>query len=131
MTDARTLTLALGGRWHGRYGAVPCPVCQPERRRGQDALTLADGGKGLLAHCKKSACAFRDIAAAAGIAPGTFRYCNLTSGNSSGDGAASPCRGRPRQGRSILVFHGVAKPTVEIGEWTDIRIRGSRLSWNI
>ena len=38
------------------------------------------------------------------------RYCNLTSGNSFGDGAVSPCRGRPRQGRSILVFHGIATP---------------------
>lgn len=51
MTDARTLTLARGGRWHGRYGTVPCPICQPEARRGQDALTLADGRDGrLLAH---------------------------------------------------------------------------------
>lgn len=72
MTDARTLTLALGGRWHNRYGAAPCPCCQPERRRGQNALTLADGRTGLLAHCKKSGCGFRDIAAAAGIAPGGF-----------------------------------------------------------
>ena len=27
MTDARELTLALGGRFHGRYGTAPCPVC--------------------------------------------------------------------------------------------------------
>ena len=72
MTDARELTLALGGRWHGRYGAAPCPVCQPEARRDQDALTLSDGRAGLLAHCKRLGCGFRDIAAAAGIAPGTF-----------------------------------------------------------
>ncbi len=39
MTDARALTQALGGRWHGHYGAAPCPVCQPERRKGQNALT--------------------------------------------------------------------------------------------
>lgn len=72
MADARTLTLAAGGRWHGHYGAAPCPVCQPERRRDQNALTLRDGTAGILAHCKKSACAFRDIAAALGIGPGTF-----------------------------------------------------------
>jgi hypothetical protein len=42
MTDARSLTLSLGGRWHGRYGAAPCPVCQRERRPGQNALTLAN-----------------------------------------------------------------------------------------
>lgn len=72
MTDARTLTLSLGGRWHGRYGAAPCPVCQPERRRDQTALTLADGRASLLLHCKRLGCDFRDIATAAGITPGAF-----------------------------------------------------------
>jgi hypothetical protein len=73
MNDAKTLTLALGGKWHGRYGVAPCPFCQPERRRDQVALTLHDGPKGLLAHCKKTGCAFRDIMAAAGIGPGTYQ----------------------------------------------------------
>jgi len=73
MTDARELTLALGGAWHGRYGTAPCPVCQPERRRTQDALTLADGRAGLLAHCKRSGCAFLDILAAAGLRAGDYR----------------------------------------------------------
>lgn len=72
MTDARTLTQMLGGRWHRRYGAAPCPICQPERRKGQNALTLADGNEGLVLHCKKSACSFRDLLAAAGIAPGDY-----------------------------------------------------------
>jgi len=73
MTDARTFTTALGGRWHGRYGAAPCPVCQPERRKGQGALTVADGRDGrLLAHCKKAACTFADILAAAGIGAGDY-----------------------------------------------------------
>ena len=70
--DAREVTKALGGKWHGRYGTAPCPVCQSEGRKGQDALTLADGRAGLLAHCKKSACSFADILAAAGIAPGDY-----------------------------------------------------------
>ena len=74
MTDARSLTMALGGRWNGRYGTAPCPVCQPERRKDQNALTLADGRDGrLLASCKKSACAFPDIIRAAGIAPGEYQ----------------------------------------------------------
>ncbi len=73
MTDARTLTLGLGGKWLGCYGTAPCPVCQPEHRRDQDALTLADAPDGrLLAHCKKAGCEFRDILAAAGIHPGNF-----------------------------------------------------------
>lgn len=72
MTDARTLTIDLGGHWRGRYGTAACPVCQPERRRGQDALTIADGERGLLLHCKKTGCSFAGILAAAGIAPGDY-----------------------------------------------------------
>lgn len=67
MNDAREVALALGGRWHGRYGTAPCPVCQPERRRDQNALTLADGKTGLLAHCKRAECDFLDILGAAGL----------------------------------------------------------------
>lgn len=73
MTGARELTLALGGRWHGRYGAAPCPVCQPDRRKDQNALTLFDGRSGLLLHCKRTACDFCDILAAAGVRAGDYR----------------------------------------------------------
>lgn len=74
MTDASELTTALGGRWHGRYGVAPCPVCQPGRKREQNALTLADGKNGrLVLDCKKSACAFLDILAAAGLRSGDYR----------------------------------------------------------
>lgn len=73
MTDARDLTTALGGRWHGGYGVASCPICQPERRKGQTALTLADGRNGrLVLDCKKSACAFLDILAAAGLRSGDY-----------------------------------------------------------
>ena len=73
MTDARTLTFDLSGKWLASYGTAPCPVCQPERRRDQDALTLSDAPDGrLLAHCKKAGCSFRDLAAALGLTSGTF-----------------------------------------------------------
>ncbi len=72
MTNARTLTLGLSGKWHRSYGVAPCPICQTERRRDQDALTLTDGDNGLLLHCKRLGCGFRDILAAAGIAPRTI-----------------------------------------------------------
>lgn len=73
MTDASELTTALGGRWHGRYGAAPCPICQPDRRKGQNALTVADGRNGrLMLDCKKSGCAFLDILAAAGLRSGDY-----------------------------------------------------------
>ena len=73
MRDAERLTRDLRGKWYRGYGAAPCPVCQIEGRKGQNALTLADGEGGrLLLNCKKSGCAFRDILAAAGIAPGSY-----------------------------------------------------------
>ena len=73
MSDAHTLTHGLKGKWHGRYGVSPCPVCQPERRRDQTALTLSDAPDGrLLAHCKKSGCSFRVLAAALGLIAGSF-----------------------------------------------------------
>lgn len=73
MTDARALTEYLGGHWHQRYGVAPCPICQPEGRKGQNALTLADGSNGrLVLDCKKSACAFLDILAATGLRSGDY-----------------------------------------------------------
>ena len=73
VNDARDLTAALGGKWYRRYGAAPCPVCQPKRNKGQNALTLADGRNGrLVLDCKKSACAFLDILAAAGVRSGDY-----------------------------------------------------------
>jgi hypothetical protein len=65
------LTDHLGGMWHRYYGVAPCPVCQGERRRDQNALTVnAKNGK-LLLHCKKNGCDFKDILIAAGITPGS------------------------------------------------------------
>lgn len=62
MSDARTLTHALHGKWYRSYGAAPCPVCQNEGRKRQSALTLRDGNSArLLLNCKKSGCAFGDI----------------------------------------------------------------------
>ena len=73
MNDACELTTALGGHWYGQYGVAPCPVCQPERRKTQNALTLADGRNGrLVLDCKKSACAFLDIMAAVGLRSGDY-----------------------------------------------------------
>ena len=74
MTDAQALMQALGAKaWRGHYATAACPVCQPERRRDQGALTIAEKpGGGLLLHCKKSGCGFSDILRAAGIVPGTF-----------------------------------------------------------
>lgn len=57
MSDARTLTLALLGKWHGRYGLACCPA-HGDRR---PSLTLADGTDGrLLLNCK-AGCRFEDV----------------------------------------------------------------------
>jgi hypothetical protein len=73
MMDAKHLTQTLRGKWYGRFGSAPCPVCQCEGRKGQNALTLADGNGGkLLLNCKKAGCDYRDIATAAGITRGTY-----------------------------------------------------------
>ena len=73
MSNARDLTNALDGKWYRKYGAAPCPVCQPERNKGQNALTLADGRNGrLVLDCKKSGCGFLNILAATGVRTGDY-----------------------------------------------------------
>lgn len=67
---AREVALALGGRWNGHSGNAVCPVCQPERRRDQAALSLRNTEDGrLLIYCHKSGCDFQSILAAACIRP--------------------------------------------------------------
>ncbi|MCU9846719.1 toprim domain-containing protein [Defluviimonas sp. WL0024] len=59
MTNARTLTEALGGRWHGSYGLAFCPA---HRNTRTPALSLSDGAGGrLLARCH-AGCRFPAIA---------------------------------------------------------------------
>jgi len=56
MGEADRITRALGGDWRGNSGLAPCPICQPEGRRDQRALSLSDSGGRLLVHCHKSGC---------------------------------------------------------------------------
>lgn len=67
MTDAREITQGLGGEWRGSYGTAPCPVCQPERRADQRALSLRSEGGRLLTFCHKTGCDFRAVTHAAGL----------------------------------------------------------------
>lgn len=73
MIDAQTIARVLGGVWRGNRGNAPCPICQPERRQGQDALSLRDEGGRLLAFCHKRGCSFAEIARALDLPPDAFR----------------------------------------------------------
>jgi len=57
MSEAQTLTLALHGDWRGSSGLAPCPICQPEGRRDQRALSISERAGRLLLHCHKGGCA--------------------------------------------------------------------------
>lgn len=70
--DAQAITAVLNGKWYGGYGVAPCPVCQPEGRRDQNAMTVKDGGARLLLYCRKLHCAFADILASLGLGAGGF-----------------------------------------------------------
>lgn len=65
MKDALNLTRNLGGKWKNGRGQAPCPICQPERRNDQIALSISQPGGKLLLYCFKSHCSFVDIAQAA------------------------------------------------------------------
>jgi hypothetical protein len=79
--NPQELTTDLGGNWHGGYGVAPCPACQPERRKDQNALTINAEADRLLLHCKKLGCDFRDILTAAGITAGTFEIDQMAVEN--------------------------------------------------
>ncbi|MEP6019258.1 MAG: toprim domain-containing protein [Paracoccaceae bacterium] len=81
MIDAAQLTRDLGGIWHRSYGTAPCPVCQSERRKDQNALSIRTDDDRLLMNCKKSGCDFRDILVASGIRPGHVEIDQMAFAN--------------------------------------------------
>lgn len=64
---AKNLTAHLGGIWRNGHGQAPCPICQPERRVDQNALSISDSNGTLLLYCFKSNCQFQEILRAAGM----------------------------------------------------------------
>jgi len=65
--DAQTITHNLGGAFRNGSGQAPCPVCQPERRRDQNALSIKQRDGRLLLYCFKQRCSFVEIANAANL----------------------------------------------------------------
>ncbi|MFD0982817.1 DUF7146 domain-containing protein [Tropicimonas aquimaris] len=60
MSDAHTITRALGGKWYGRYGRACCPACNGTNKRNP-SLSIKQGANGsLLLWCFKG-CVFSDI----------------------------------------------------------------------
>jgi len=54
--SAEQLTRDLGGNWHNGQGLAPCPLCQPERRTDQRALSVSGKGGRILFYCHKNGC---------------------------------------------------------------------------
>lgn len=125
-TNARELTINLGGRWYHGYGAAPCPVCQPERRRDQNALTISDGTNRLLLNCKKSSCDFRQIIAAAGIR--SIEFCRPSF--------AEICRRKSEASVAAMRRSNAAKrvwtesQSIE-GTLAEVYLRGRSISCNL
>ncbi len=72
-TDAASIVAYLKGTWHGTYGTAPCPICQPEGRKDQTALSAKDGSDRLLLLCRKLGCNFADILAAIGTSATDYK----------------------------------------------------------
>ncbi|MCP8896367.1 toprim domain-containing protein [Shinella daejeonensis] len=74
MTDAKSITLSLRGKWFGRYGITCCPAHANTRT---PSLSIADGEGGrLLLHCH-AGCSFTAILDALkglGLVEGISRY---------------------------------------------------------
>jgi Toprim domain len=100
MIDVQSLVADLGRVWRGNRMNLPCPVCQPERRKDQNALSLRNDGGRLLAFCHKSGCSFHDIARAAGLPPGIMR-ADADARHKAGSKRASDDLRREAQAKAI------------------------------
>jgi len=65
--DAQTIAHNLGGYFRNGRGQSPCPICQPESRKDQTALSISESNGKLLLYCFKSGCSFVEIAQAANL----------------------------------------------------------------
>jgi hypothetical protein len=71
MMAAPILSQQLSGHWCSRDGAAPCPVCQANQHKTQNAIIISDGVKYFFANCKKTG-SLREITVAAELTQGTL-----------------------------------------------------------
>ena len=110
--NPKNLTIELGGKWMCGYGTAPCPCCQPERRKNQNALTISERGGRLLLHCKKAGCDFEDLLSGCGIKAGGYEinFDAVRRARRERDEAEAKARQRAKnlwqQGQPIAGTHG-------------------------
>ena len=61
MSEAQDISNGLGGYRKGNSGLAPCPICQPEGRKDQRALSIKNSGGRTLLTCHKGGCKALDI----------------------------------------------------------------------
>ena len=120
MIDPAQLTRDLGGNWHSQYGTAPCPVCQIERRKGQNAQGVTSNEGRLLLNCKKLGCDFRDILTACGLAGGTFEVDQMALENAKAE--------RIAQAKLVIATDGDEAGKVAGDK---LAMRASALGWRV
>ena len=129
MSDARTLTAALGGKWYRGYGLACCPAHGDNR----PSLSLADGRDGrLLLNCK-SGCAFEDVLDALrglGLIEGRGSYSPPSPAEIARREAEERAEAERREKQALTVWREAQSIDSTIAE-TYLRGRGigSRPSW--
>lgn len=143
MNDAQALTKALGGEWRVLSGSAPCPVCQPERRADQRALSVRSDGSKLLAFCHKGGCDFRDILDAAGLPPDALAFDQVAAREAEAKRAAYDAEqfakarklwahGKPitgTKGETYLRGRGITCPLPPSLRWVTDTYHGPSARW--
>lgn len=116
MSDARTITKALRGRWHGRYGLCFCPAHANTRT---PSLSVSDGeGDRLLLRCH-AGCSFIDILDALkglGLIEGSGHYSPPSAADFERIRQAEEDHAVKQEGRALACWREAQPISGTIGE---------------